>query len=89
MKLFMNEYKGYILTYYTGLAITLIYCRLMNFIKTSEIIYILLFNTSAKFQGRQKDDCVDSLSMIVAHILESRVRKAEVKSDYGREDLDI
>lgn len=51
--------------------------------------HILLFNTSAKFQGRQKDDCVDSLSMIVAHILESRVRKAEVKSDYGREDLDI
>lgn len=45
MKLFMNEYKGYIFTYYTGLIITLMYCTLMNFIKASEIIYILLFNT--------------------------------------------
>ncbi|MBQ9012568.1 MAG: sensor histidine kinase, partial [Bacilli bacterium] len=32
-------------TYYIGLVITLTYCKLMNFIKTSEIIYILLFNT--------------------------------------------
>ena len=45
MKLFMNEYKGYIFTYYAGLVITLTYCKLMNFIKVSEIIYILLFNT--------------------------------------------
>ena len=45
MKLFMNEYKGYIFTYYTGLIITLTYCKLINFIKASEIIYILLFNT--------------------------------------------
>ena len=45
MKLFMNEYKGYIFTYYVGLIITLTYCKLMNFIKASEIIYILLFNT--------------------------------------------
>ena len=45
MKLFMNEYKGYIFTYYAGLIITLMYCKLMNFIKASEIIYILLFNT--------------------------------------------
>ena len=44
MKLFMNEYKGYIFTYYVGLVITLTYCKLMNFIKVSEIIYILLFN---------------------------------------------
>ena len=43
MKLFMNEYKGYIFTYYAGLIITLMYCKLMNFIKASEIIYILLF----------------------------------------------
>ena len=45
MKLFMNEYKGYIFIYYVGLVITLTYCKLMNFIKVSEIIYILLFNT--------------------------------------------
>ncbi|MBP3930969.1 MAG: sensor histidine kinase [Peptostreptococcaceae bacterium] len=45
MKLFIKEYKGYIFTYYIGLVITLTYCKLMNFIKTSEIIYILLFNT--------------------------------------------
>ncbi len=45
MKLFMNEYKVYIFTYYIGLVITLTYCCLMNFIKASEIIYILLFNT--------------------------------------------
>ncbi|MBQ9013428.1 MAG: sensor histidine kinase, partial [Bacilli bacterium] len=45
MKLFIKEYKGYIFTYYIGLVITLIYCKLMNFIKTSELIYILLFNT--------------------------------------------
>ena len=45
MKLFMKEYKGYIFTYYVELIITLTYCKLMNFIKASEIIYILLFNT--------------------------------------------
>lgn len=45
MKLFMNEYKGYIFTYYAGIIITLMYCKLINFIKTSEIVYILLFNT--------------------------------------------
>lgn len=45
MKLFINEYKGYIFTYYAGIIITLIYCKLMNFIKISEIVYILLFNT--------------------------------------------
>ena len=49
MKLFIKEYKGYIFTYYIGLVITLTYCKLMNFIKASEIIYILLFNTLAKF----------------------------------------
>lgn len=51
--------------------------------------HVLLFNTSAKFQGKQKDDCVDSLSMIVAHILESRVQKASVKSEFSRGDMDI
>ena len=45
MKLFIKEYKGYIFTYYIGLVITLTYCKLMNFIKSSETIYILLFNT--------------------------------------------
>lgn len=45
MKLFMDEYKGYIFTYYGGLIITLTYCKLMNFIKISEIVYILFFNT--------------------------------------------
>lgn len=51
--------------------------------------HVFLFNTSAKFQGKQKDDCVDSLSMIVAHILESRVVKASVKSEFSRGDMDI
>lgn len=51
--------------------------------------HILLFNTSAKFQGKQKDDCVDSLSMIVSKILESRMVKAEAKSDFSRNDMDI
>lgn len=51
--------------------------------------HVLLFNTSAKFQGKQKDDCVDSLSMIVTHILESRVQKSAVKSEYSRKDLDF
>lgn len=51
--------------------------------------HVLLFNTSAKFQGKQKDDCVDSLSMIVSKILESRVSRPEAKSEYSREDFDI
>lgn len=51
--------------------------------------HVLLFNTSAKFQGKQKDDCVDSLSMIVSQILESRVEKACAKSEYSRSDLNI
>lgn len=51
--------------------------------------HILLFNTSAKFQGKQKDDCVDSLSMIVSKILESRMVKAEAKSNFSRNDMDI
>lgn len=51
--------------------------------------HILLFNTSAKFQGKQKDDCVDSLSMIVSRILESRVEKAQATSNYSRRDMDI
>ena len=51
--------------------------------------HVFLFNTSAKFQGKQKDDCVDSLSMIVAHILQSRVVKAEAKSEFSRGDMDI
>ena len=50
--------------------------------------HIFLFNTSAKFQGKQKDDCVDSLSMIVWYILESRVVKAQAKSEYSRKDMD-
>lgn len=50
--------------------------------------HIFLFNTSAKFQGKQKDDCVDSLSMIVWYILESRIVKAQAKSEYSRKDMD-
>lgn len=45
MKLFLKDYKGYIFTYYLGLFVTLIYCKLMEFISLGEIFYMLLFNT--------------------------------------------
>lgn len=45
MKLFFKELKSYIFIYYLGLIITLIYCNLMSFIETKEILYILIVNT--------------------------------------------
>lgn len=51
--------------------------------------HVFLYNTSASFQGKQKDDCVDSLSMIVSQILESRVTRATATSNFSRKDFDI
>lgn len=48
---------------------------------------LLKYNTSSKFIGRQKDDCADSLAMLVTNVLESRVKKNEAKSNFSRRDL--
>lgn len=45
------------------------------------------YNTSAKFQGKQKDDCADSIAMLVTNVLEARVMKTEARSNFSRADL--
>lgn len=47
------------------------------------------YNTGAKYVGKQKDDCADSLAMLITNVLESRVEKACVKSEFSRNDLNI
>lgn len=45
MKLFLKDNKGYIITYFLSLTLTIIYSNLNGFIELSEIIYIFMFNT--------------------------------------------
>ncbi|MBK1812746.1 sensor histidine kinase [Clostridium sp. YIM B02505] len=45
MKLFLKDNKGYIITYFFSLALTLMYCNLNGFIELSENVYIVMFNT--------------------------------------------
>ena len=45
------------------------------------------YNTGAKFIGRQKDDCADSLGMLISNVLEARVVEAKAVSNFSRGDL--
>lgn len=45
MKLFLKDNRSYIFIYLLSLALTIMYCNIMGFIKLSEIIYVLIFNT--------------------------------------------
>lgn len=45
------------------------------------------YNTASKFIGRQKDDCADSLAMLIRNVLEARVMKTEARSNFSRADL--
>lgn len=45
------------------------------------------YNTGSKFVGKQKDDCADSLAMLVTNVLESRVNKPKATSKFSRYDL--
>ena len=52
--------------------------------------HIFMFNQGAKYQGKQKDDCVDSLAGLVTNILESRVAgPGKAKSRISRANLGI
>jgi hypothetical protein len=48
-----------------------------------------MFNQGAKYQGKQKDDCVDSLAGLVTNILESRVGSGTARSRFSRAALGI
>ena len=45
MRLFVKDNKGYIITYFISLGLTLIYSNLNGFIGLSEIFYVCMFNT--------------------------------------------
>ena len=45
------------------------------------------YNTASKFIGRQKDDCADSLAILISQVLESRVVQPKVASNYSRKDI--
>lgn len=45
MRSFLKDNKGYIITYFLSLALSLIYSNLNGFIELSEIFYICMFNT--------------------------------------------
>lgn len=51
--------------------------------------HIFMFNQGAKYQGKQKDDCVDSLAGLVTNILESRVGSGTARSRFSRAALGI
>ena len=52
--------------------------------------HVFMFNQGAKFQGKQKDDCVDSLAGLVTNILEARATGAgKARSRISREKLGI
>lgn len=52
--------------------------------------HVFMFNQGAKFQGKQKDDCVDSLAGLVTNILEARTTGAgKARSRISREKLGI
>lgn len=51
--------------------------------------HIFMFNQGAKYQGKQKDDCVDSLAGLITNILESRTGVGTAKSRISRASLGI
>jgi hypothetical protein len=56
----------------------------VNFMKD-----LFKYNTGAKFVGKQKDDCADSLAMLISDVLEARVSRNIAKSSYSRSDLNF
>lgn len=47
------------------------------------------YNTASKFQGKQKDDCADSLAGLISNVLEARTIKNEARSTFSRRDIGI
>lgn len=45
------------------------------------------YNTASKYIGRQKDDCADSLAILINQVLESRVSQPKAVSKFSRKDL--
>lgn len=45
------------------------------------------YNTASKYIGRQKDDCADSLAILISQVLESRMVKSKAVSNFSRKDL--
>ena len=45
------------------------------------------YNTASKFIGRQKDDCADSLAILVSQVLEARTVQAKAVSNFSRSEL--
>ena len=50
--------------------------------------HIFMFNQGLKFQGKQKDDGLDSLSMLLTNVLGSKVVRTQAKStNFSKKDL--
>ncbi len=47
------------------------------------------YNTGSKFIGRQKDDCADSLAILINQVLEARTVEAKAVSNFSRKELRI
>ena len=45
------------------------------------------YNTASKFIGRQKDDCADSLAILINQVLEARTVQAKAVSNFSRKDI--
>ena len=45
------------------------------------------YNTASKFIGRQKDDCADSLAILISQVLEARTVEAKAVSNFSRKDI--
>ena len=50
---------------------------------------LLKYNTGSKFVGRQKDDCADSIAMLISNVLEARSKRAKAESKVSRKELGI
>ena len=48
---------------------------------------LLKYNTASKFIGRQKDDCADSLAILISQVLESRTVESKAVSNFSRKDI--
>ena len=52
--------------------------------------HLFMFNQGAKYQGKQKDDGIDSLSGLITNILEARkVEVGKARSRFSRKELGI
>lgn len=45
------------------------------------------YNTTSKFLGRQKDDCADSLAILISQVLEARTIEPKAVSNFSRRDI--